>query len=260
MLVDTHAHLYWDSYQSDLEQVLGRAKQNGVGLIINIGTDLSTSQSALRLASLTQGIDMYATVGIHPHDGGEINPKDITDLINQLEALYRANPEKIIAIGECGLDFSRDSSTNQLELYKSQSLLAKKLNLPLVVHCRDAWDQIFIPELKGVTGVFHTFSGTAADAKKALELGYYLSFSCTLTYPKNDQLRQILKDLPLDKILTETDCPFLPPQQIRGERNEPMYIKEVVKVISEAKGVSTQEIEEAVHRNTLQLFSLNKYN
>lgn len=258
MLVDTHAHLYWDSYQTDLEQVLNRAKQNDVGLIINIGTDLPTSQKAIDLKS--ENIKMYATVGIHPHDGGEINSSDIPDLTEQLEKLYQANPDRVVAIGECGLDFSQDSSTNQMELYKAQALLAKKLNLPLAIHCRDAWDQIFIPELEGTTGVFHTFSGTAEDAQKALKLGYYLSFSCTLTYPKNTHLVGVLKDLPLDKILTETDCPFLPPQQIRGQRNEPAHAKEVVRVISEAKGLPEKEIEEAVHRNTLQLFSLNKYN
>lgn len=258
MLVDTHAHLYWDSYQSDLEQVLDRAKQNDVGLIINIGTDLETSKLATELQS--DKIKMYATIGIHPNDGGEINQQDIPDLIEQLETLYHQHSEKIVAIGECGLDFSQGQNDNQLPLCKAQVQLAKKLNLPLIIHCRDAWHQIFIPELAGTRGVFHTFSGRATDAQKALALGYYLSFSCTLTYPKNEELRQTLKYIPLNKILTETDCPFLPPQQNRGQRNEPAYVKEVITMISAAKELPESTVIEAVHRNTLQLFHLNKYN
>jgi TatD DNase family protein len=260
MLVDSHAHLYWDSYQEDFNDVIQRAKDNDIKLIINIGVDLETSKKCLELSA--DGIQLYFTIGIHPHDGNNnLNDESIHRLIEDLERLYGDQPDKIVAIGECGLDYySRDSAPSsidkelQMKLYKVQVELAKKLGLPLVIHCRDAWEHIFIPELSGTTGVFHNFSGSIDDVKKALELGYYLSISCVATYPKNEPLRLLLKDIPLDRILTETDCPFLPPQQIRGQRNEPSYIPEVVKVIAEAKGISFEEAATQILKNTLTLF------
>ncbi|MDO8429506.1 MAG: TatD family hydrolase [Candidatus Daviesbacteria bacterium] len=280
MLVDTHAHLYWDSYQTDLDQVLNRAKQNGLGLIINIGTDLPTSLRAITQAKSITEIPTYATVGLHPHEGATLNTEQqIEEEVKKLEQLYIENKEKVVAIGECGLDFffrenagfnhselSQDEQkTNQRKLFKSQIQLAKKLDLPLVIHCRDghstgsdlsAWSEIFISELEGTIGVFHNFSGTLEDAKKALSLGYYLSFSCVVTYPKNQYLRDLIKDLPLDKIVTETDCPFLPPQQIRGQRNEPFNVAEVVKTISEIKQLPFTETAKVITENAQRLFGI----
>ncbi len=256
MLVDTHAHLYWDSFQDDLEQVIDRCVDNNLGIIINIGTDLKTSQQSIDLTS--EQIKMYATVGIHPHDGTADLTQNMDQLMVQLEQMALSAPDKVVAIGECGLDFSQGDQDKQTQqkLYRQQVLLAKKLNLPLVIHCRNAWQDIFIPELQGAKGVFHTFSGTSEDAQKALDLGFYLSFSCTITYPKNEELRQILKELPLDKIVTETDCPFLPPQPIRGERNEPMYVKEVIKVIAELKNLDQTQVEDQVIQNSKLLFGI----
>ncbi len=261
MLIDTHAHLNWDSYKEDFDQMIDRSVEAGVGLVINIGTNLTTNQEVIDLSS--DKIPFYSTIGLHPHDAIGIN-------IEALEKMYQDNPKKVVAIGECGLDFffhgnsdfvETDKSIEELkevqkQSYKAQAALAKKLELPLVIHCRDAWDQIFIPELEGTRGTFHTFTGTAEDAQKAMALGYYLSFSCIITYPKNEPLRQILKDLPLDRILTETDCPFLPPQAIRGQRNEPAHVQEVVKVIAEVKGLSTEEVKQAVEANTRSLFAI----
>lgn len=256
MLVDTHAHLYWDSYQEDLDQVLQRCQEKNVGLIINIGTDLKTSQQAIDLSS--DQIKMYATVGIHPHDGSADLVQSVDQITKQLEEMVKQNPSKVVAIGECGLDFSQgtDDKDIQLQLYKAQVELAKKLNLPVVIHCRDAWADIFIPELEGAKGVFHTFSGNSEDAKKALDLGFYLSFSCTITYPKNEELRKILKEVPSDNIVTETDCPFLPPQPIRGQRNEPMYVEEAIKVIAQVKELDQQILEDQLLSNCKELFGI----
>lgn len=270
MLVDTHAHLYWEDYQNDLDQVLKRCFDNQIGLIINIGTDLQTSTQALQQAQKITSPTIYATIGLHPHEGTILSGLQIEEEIVKLEELYSGNKERVVAIGECGLDFffrenaglnhtdlsQDDQKANQRKLFKAQIQLAKKLDLPLVAHCRDAWDEIFIPDLEGTTGVFHNFSGTPEDAQKALELGYHLSFSCVITYPKNQYLRDLLRDLPLDKIVTETDCPFLPPQQIRGKRNEPAYVLEVLKIISEIKNLSFEQASSQIFANSQKLFKL----
>jgi TatD DNase family protein len=292
--VDTHAHLYWDSYEADFDQMLDRVVEAGVGLVINIGTDVETSKKAAELSS--EKLPMYATVGLHPHEGAVLLSEDaIADQMAQIQSLYEPNKDKVVGIGETGLDFYfrenpgyknvtlnasegspadagtsnklRDSSAtpqndqeiqkeNQKRLFRAQIDVAKQLHLPLIIHCRDAWDTIFDFPLSGTTGVFHTFSGSAEDAHSALDLGYYLSFSCILTYPKNQALRDLLTDLPLDRILTETDCPFLPPQAIRGQRNDPSYIPEVVKVIAEMTNKSEEYITGQIWENTHMLFSL----
>ncbi len=281
MLIDTHAHLNWDSYKEDFQDMLDRSVNAGVGIVINIGTNALSSQEVCAIES--PKLKMYATVGIHPEEASLLkNDADLLQETGELENLYQEHSTKVVGIGECGLDyfhlnhvipsaaeesFSPDPSTKvgmtieekkhwQKKLFAIQAFLAKQLSLPLIVHCRDAWEDIFIPELEGTTGVFHTFSGTMADAKKALDLGYYLSFSCTVTYPKNEDLRQVLKEVPLERIVTETDSPFLPPQALRGQRNEPMHIAEVIKVISTVKGISEAEVEEAIEKNAHTLFKL----
>ena len=267
MLVDSHSHLYWDSYQEDLGEVIQRALDNDVKLIINIGVDLETSRKCLELTS--DQVQFYSTVGIHPHDGNHnLSDESIHRLIENLEELYGEHPDKIVAIGECGLDYffrdefnssllSHDESKQlQMKLYKAQVLLAKKLSLPLTIHCRESWQDIFIPELIDTTGVFHNFSGSKGDSLRACEMGYYLSFSCVLSYPKNQDLRDLIKTTPLDRLLTETDCPFLPPQQLRGQRNEPANISEVIKIISEIKQIPFDEVTHQILKNTQKLFKI----
>lgn len=272
MLIDTHAHLYWDSYNEDFDQVIDRAHQVGLTTIINIGTDLTTNQQALSLHS--DKIKFFSTLGLHPHEGSADFSKDKLQVaLGEMELLAIQNPQKIVAVGECGLDFyfSGDGDfvpigkapdkliAAQKELYKQQVNLAKKLNLPLVIHCRDAWDSIFISDLADTKGVFHTFTGNLSQAQTALELGYYLAFSCIVTYPKNESLRQILKQVPIEKILTETDSPFLPPQSLRGKRNEPANVIEVVKVIAEIKNISLDKAANQTFQNAADLFQLKNY-
>lgn len=276
-LVDTHAHLYWDSFQPDLDRVIQNALNAHVNTIINVGTSLETSKIAAN-----QNLDplmVYSSIGIHPHEAVKyLTSESIHQHITGLTEVYRQNNKnKIIAVGECGLDFffrenpGYQSSTLALDqqkdlqkkLFKAQIELAKNLNLPLIIHCRDsaladpsAWQEIFLPQLEGTKGVFHNFTGSGKEAKKALSLGYYLSFSCILTYPKNDHLRELIKKFPLEKILTETDCPFLPPQIRRGQRNEPAHSSLVVEVIAQMKNLAIPKVATAISTNLKTLFGV----
>lgn len=269
MIADTHAHLYYDTFKEDLPEVVQRALDQKLEFIINIGADLEDSKKAVEM-ELSQ-IKLYCSIGLHPHEATKFG--DVVSIhknIEELEKLYHTNTTKIVALGECGLDYhfvenpgftpsplSQDQiKILQKELFISQINLAKKLDLPIIIHCRDAWHEVFSPTLSGTTGVFHSFTSTLEDAKKALALGYYLSFSCMITYPKNEHLREVIKQTSLDKILTETDCPFLPPQQLRGQRNEPANVSEVVKVIAEVKGLSFEEVARATLNNAKILFKL----
>lgn len=261
MLIDTHAHLTWDSFKPDLGEIVGRAREAGITHVINIGADLESSSAAAKLEC--PGIKCYSTIGLHPHESEKNIP------VKELEKIYQTHPDKIIAVGECGLDyFKRDGQITDQEkesqkaLFQAQINLAKKLSLPLIIHCRpsassglkDAWQDIFDFDFQGVNGVFHSFTGSKETAQKALNLGFYLSFSCIVTYPKNDYLRQIIKETPLDKILVETDCPFLPPQTKRGQRCEPQDVIEVVKVIAQMKNLSLEEVAQASFQNAQTLF------
>lgn len=270
MLIDTHAHLTWDSYKTDLDQVIQRSLDAGVKTVINIGADLKSSQEAAKLdcAPLTS----YFTVGLHPHEVSHFHPRggstEINNYLSKLEEIYHLYPQKVVAIGECGLDYHFEgnpdfSPTNlslselkalQLKLFQAQIELAKKMNLPLIIHCRDSWQDIFLPGLKGTRGVFHSFTGDQKQAQQVLDFGFYLGFTCVVTYPKNDYLRQIIKTTPLDRILTETDCPFLPPQNKRGQRNEPANVVGVVKTIAQIKNLTLEQVARVTTDNAKQLF------
>lgn len=269
MLIDTHAHFYYDQFEGDLDSVILRAKEANLRTIINIGADLESSKKAVNFKN--NQINFYASIGIHPHEVSKITTDEsIHKYVGKLEKLYHSNAQKIVAIGECGLDYffsgnpdyspsplSEDKQVElQRKLFLTQINLAKKLNLPLIIHCRDAWNDIFLPELQGLRGVFHSFTGTPETAKKALDLGFYLGFTCIVTYPKNDHLRQIIKDMPLEKILTETDCPYLPPQTQRGQRNEPANVTEAVKVIAHVKGLTFEKAAQSTYQNAQKLFRL----
>lgn len=274
MLIDTHAHLFFPNFNPDRDLVIDRAFEAGVKIIINIGDDFKTSQIALRQA---QGklpkdkVKFYSSIGSHPHTVSKLStPESIHQNMKELEGVYQEEPQKIVAVGECGLDYyfpgnsdfpptslSQDKLIElQKILYQAHIGMAKKLNLPLVIHCRDSWHEIFVPELQGTTGVFHSFTGSPEDAKKALDLGYYLGFSCMVTYPKNEALHQFIASTPLNRILTETDSPFLPPQIKRGQRNEPANVIEVIKVIAETKNLSFEEVAKATLENAQRLFRL----
>src|SRR3990167_9518497 len=288
MLTDTHAHLFWDSFSEDLPDVLKRAKEAGITTIFNVGTDLDSSQLALdqinSSLSETEGIQFYSTIGIHPHDAFKYDtPKKLEDAIQKLEEIYRSNPKKIIGVGECGLDFffglnpdwiPSDYSEDQLKdlqfkLFQAQIDLAKKLDLPLIVHVRDdrsknpqnseCWTMA-VDMTESYKGIYHCYSGLEPTSQRATSnefKDFLVSFAAPITYPKNDYLRQVAKDLPLNRICLETDSPFLPPQSNRGKRNEPQTVREIVQLIAQIKGISLEEVANQTTENVKKVFRLS---
>jgi len=268
-LIDTHAHLYWDSYKEDLDQVIQRSIEAGVTTIINVGVDVEKSKEALRqtqgeLANVP-GFKAYSTIGIHPHESANFSHKQI----DQLEKIYKSLPQKVVAIGECGLDYLGVDEQNknlQRKLFQSQINLAKKLDLPLIVHCRDdrsqnsenseAWGEVL--EMVGDhPTILHCYSGLFPTTNYILRTtNLLISFAGTITYPKNDYLREAVKLLPLDRIVLETDCPFLPPQSIRGQRNEPLSVLEIAKLIADLKGVSLEVVTWQTTKNAKHILRI----
>ncbi len=284
MLIDTHAHLYWEDYKKDLDQVIQRALDSGVNIIINVGVDIEKSKIALEQAqeelSKFSGLSSYSTIGIHPHESIKYSDASLQKDIDQLEQIYLSNTAKVVAVGECGLDFFFDNNPDhnpsslsikeqkdlQRKLFQAQIDLAKKLNLPLIVHCRDdrlnnpesseAWNEV-INMTKNHFGIYHCYSGLPNTTHYLLQTTNFLvSFAATVTYPKNEYLREAAKVLPLNKMVLETDCPFLPPQSKRGQRNEPANLIEVAKFIANLKGVTFAEISAQSTKNVKMMFNL----
>jgi TatD DNase family protein len=254
MLIDSHCHLDDARYDADREATIARARENGVQHFITIGCDLVTSRAAVALAELHPFIS--ATVGVHPHDVKHIKE----DWYPQLGEL--AKSEGVVAYGEIGLDYHYDHSPReaQREHFREQIRLARDLHLPIVIHTRDAQkDTISIlkeEKAEEIGGVFHCFSGDAWLAKDALDLGFYLSFSGVLTFQNATMLREIAKTVPIDRILVETDAPYLTPVPHRGKRNEPAYVRHVAEKIAEIHGMGLEKVEEFTLQNTRQLFRL----
>lgn len=271
MLIDTHAHLFFENLKDHLDEVLENASSVDLSFIINIGVDLDTSLEAIQQAKLNKRqVKIYSTIGLHPHDSSNpvINEVNIQDYIEKLKQIYLESKQFIVGIGECGLDFYREvnNQTKALQriVFEKQIDLAKELNLPLIIHCRDAlstgsgpsaWDEM-IPYLNGLKGILHCFSGNSEVTKKVLQSDLYISFAANITYPKNDYLRESAKLIPLDRLLIETDSPFLSPQDKRGETNEPANVLEVAKCLAEIKEVSLKEVSIQTSRNAVQIFNL----
>ncbi|MDE3018232.1 MAG: TatD family hydrolase [Nitrospirota bacterium] len=258
MLIDAHAHLDDARYDADREAVIARAREAGVDTFVSIGCDLATSKSAVDLAGRYPFV--YAAVGVHPHE-----VKHIEDgWYDEFRRL--AGHKKVVAYGEIGLDYHYNHSPPKLqrERFREQVDLAKELRLPLVIHTREAQEDtiaILKEEHAGqVGGVFHCFSGDAWLAKDALDLGFYLSFSGVITFPSATMLRDIVKTVPLDRILVETDCPYLTPVPHRGKRNEPAFVKLVAEKIAEVKGATevagVEELGRITSDNARRLFKI----
>ncbi len=259
-LIDTHCHLNFQTYEEDRKQVIERAGAAGVACIINPGIDLETSQAALDLAAQHEGI--YAAAGIHPNSS-----VDFTDAsLSTLQALTQQ--PKIVAIGEIGLDYHWDKSpkTQQFAAFESQLELAKHLELPVIIHNREAsedviamleqWADNLPAALKDRPGVLHSFSAPLQIAERALKIGFYLGFTGPITYKNADNLRSIASYIPLERILVETDGPFLTPIPYRGQRNEPAYIPLIVERLAALKQVSIEAMGKATTENAIRLFQL----
>jgi TatD DNase family protein len=257
VFVDSHAHLQWRSFDNDLKAVLERAEEKGVTRIVNIGFDLAGCLKGVELAENNKGL--YATVGIHPHDAKTLNQK----MVDKLRELA-ANP-KVVAIGEIGLDYFRNLSPREVQrqAFETQLALAEELGLPVLIHDRQAHDDILqtLSRFKGkITGIMHCFSGSKEMAQQCLDLGFKLSFNGTVTYPKNRELREIAKWIDLKNMLLETDCPFLSPQKVRGKRNEPSFLPLIAREIANLRGMSIDDLAEATTRNAEETLKLNLSN
>ena len=265
MLVDTHAHLDFDQFHRQHDKIISRAHKAGVKNIINIGTSLQGSRDSIILANKYS--EVYASVGIHPHDA---LTADRAAMANLLEL---AQNQKVVAIGEIGLDYAQNKVDKaiQKKAFIVQIGLAKRLSLPIIVHNREA-DNDILSILKiqdhNLAGVIHCFSSDWTVAKSFLDLGYYISFTGSITFGRKKQIDQtrgcsvtgsileVVKKAPLDKILLETDCPFLSPEPYRGQTNEPAYVEEVAKKIAQVKGLSFKKIAEVTTQNAINLFKL----
>ena len=258
-LIDTHAHLDFDKFDADRSVVLERARSEGVAAILNVGVDVPSSRRAVALAEQYDGI--YAAVGMHPHDAKKLDGAALAELRDL------ARHPKVVAVGEIGLDFYRDLSPREVQrrAFQSQLAWAVKLGKPVIIHDRDAHQEVLevltgwaaglgSSALVGRPGVLHTFSGDLAMAEKAMELGFYLSISGPVTYQNAGRLSGIVQALPLDRLLVETDCPFLAPHPYRGQRNEPAYVRLVAGRIADLKGISLAELAEATTANAQRLF------
>lgn len=249
---DTHAHLCSRDFDADREEVAARARQNGVGLI-EVGYDESSSADALRLAGHYGGI---CSVGIHPHyAGGDGSAKRWS----VIEALAVSNPKTVRALGEMGLDYFRDLVPRdaQIECFQEGLTLARRLGLPVIIHQRDAEEDVLREvRLAQLTQplVFHCFSQDELYARRCLDLGGYFGIGGVLTYPKNVGLRHLVRELPLDRLLLETDCPYLPPQTRRGKRNEPSFVIETLETLSEALGMDKSEVAGITTENASRVF------
>ena len=247
-LVDSHCHLDDAQFDDDREQVIERALAAGVEAMMAIGTgggpaDLET---AIRLADRHRF--MYATIGVHPHDAS----KATVDSFARLRDLA-AHP-KVLAIGEIGLDYHYDFSPRDVQrsVFEKQLELAAEAGKPIVIHTREAWDdtmEILRRHWHGGAGIMHCFTGDAAQAQEALDLGFYLSFGGVLTFPKAEAVRQAARITPEDRLLVETDCPYLAPVPHRGKRNEPAFVVQTVRHLAEVRGVPPEAIAAATTRN-----------
>ncbi|MDD5038514.1 MAG: TatD family hydrolase [Dehalococcoidales bacterium] len=257
-IIDTHAHLDMAAFDRDRTEVIARALDAGVSTLITVGTDLESSRKAIELSEKYPKI--LAAVGFHPHDVTKVSKTDIANL-GEI-----ARHPRVVAIGEVGLDFYRDYSPHgtQLQALKWQLDLAEKVALPVIIHCRQAekdmldilgdWVSRCKSPRKNGRGVIHCFSGDSDSARQYLDMGFYLSVGAYIGYPGSKKAHDVIRSIPGDRLLVETDCPFLPPQSHRGQRNEPSYLSLTAELLAKIKGESYEEIALETTRNACRLF------
>ncbi len=255
-MIDTHAHLDEEAFRGDCDEVVARALSEGVTNIVTIGTTLETSRNAVKIAAKYPQV--FAVVGIQPNYVAQAQPGDW----EEIERL--ATAAKVVGIGETGLDRYWDYAPIDLQAdYFTRHLdLARRLDLPFVVHCREAEADV-VAQLRAAAeqgplrGIMHSFAGDAETARACVELGLHISFSGMVTYPKNEGLRAAAGEVPLDRILVETDAPYLAPQKFRGKRNEPAYVQYTVAKLAEVRGMTPQEFGELTAKNARALLRLS---
>jgi TatD DNase family protein len=256
-LIDSHAHIDFPQFADDREAMLERARDAGVGTLLAIGTGPGPEKLDAALPYAEQHDWIYTSVGIHPHEAKDVTPHHLDELARL------AQHPKVIAWGEIGLDYFYDHSPREVQatVFRAQMELAHAAKLPIIIHCREAWDdclslieQHWKP--KGLGGILHCFTGTIDHAKRGLEMGFLVSFAGNCTYPKKQNLRDVARDLPIDRVLIETDAPYLAPQPYRGKRNEPAYVAEVAKTLAAVRNLATEEIAAATAANFRRFFRI----
>ncbi len=254
MLIDSHAHLEMPDFNRDLNEVVKRAQDSGIEYIFTVGTEKKDWLKAIKIAETYPFV--FAILGVHPHNAKEIDDKTYSEL------RILCKHEKVKAYGEIGLDFYRNLSPREIQLkrFREQIMLAKELGLPIVIHDRDAHKETLeiLREERAneCGGIIHCFSGDHYMARKCIEMGFYISIPGSITFKNASLLVEVVKNIPLDSILIETDSPFLTPEPFRGKRNEPSYVRFVAQKISEIKGVSFEKVAEKTSESALKVFRL----
>ena len=256
-LIDSHAHLDFKDFDADRAEVLERARQAGVRNILAIGSAAGPDHLDAALPFAEQHDWIYASVGIHPHEARLAEEQHFARL-NEL-----ARHPRVIAWGEIGLDYHYDYSPRDVQhsVFRRQLELARAAGKPIIIHCREAWEDclaILEQDWRGTNlgGILHCFGGMPDDARRGLALGFRISFAANVTYPKAQNLRDVARDLPLDRLLIETDSPFLAPQGRRGKRNEPAYVLEVARTLASVRNLPVEEIASLTAANFRALFGL----
>lgn len=260
MFVDSHAHIDGDEFAHDRDEVIQRALEAGVKAILNVGTGDPHSGALERSVELAEKVNsVYTALGTHPHDARLFD--DAAE--SRIQSLHRQS-SRVIAWGEIGLDFHYDNSPRDVQqsIFRRQLRLAREASLPVIVHTREAEDEtvaILEAEWSGcnLPGIMHCFSGSQFLAKKTMELGFFISFSGIVTFKKAEELRAVAQSVPLDRLLIETDCPFLAPIPYRGKRNEPSYVIEVARCLGELKGLAVDEVGRVTSANFERIFGLS---
>jgi len=258
LFTDTHSHIHFAKHFPDIDQVIERALQAKVSHQIIVGCTPQDSLEALEFVKTQEQkgrTHFWSTLGVHPHNANEWT-KEIQEKFEELAK----KEHKIVALGEMGLDYFRNFQPHDLQkkAFQGQIELAQKLDLPVVVHVRDAWEDAFIilKEVGNRKVILHCFTGTLDQANICWERGYHTSFSGVLTYPKNEYLREVAKKAPDELLLIETDCPYLTPQSRRGQRNEPAFVVETAKVLAQVRNKSLEEVAHQLKQNSFQIFNL----
>jgi TatD DNase family protein len=269
MIIDSHAHLDMKDFDKDRDEVVERAQAAGIEAVINPGVDLESSQKSVELTNKYPSV--YAAVGVQPEEIDQYFDGDQIKIDIRVELEKLAGNKKIVALGECGLDYkyireksssakaSEDLREKQKDIFRRQLGLAVLLDLPVIIHNREADEDILAEierykDTKKLRGVFHCFTGTLGFARKVLALGFLVSLTGIITYPDAQELREVVKKVPLEKIMVETDSPFLSPQPHRGHRNEPSFVVEVVKEIAKIKNLTFGEVTAVTSENARKMF------
>ena len=257
-IIDTHAHLDMPEFDLDRLDVLQRAAKSGVKTIVTIGIDVNSSRKAIDLAQ--QHSNIFASIGIHPQESLNVTAEDIA----QLE--YLSRQPRVVALGEMGLDFHRNPvpRDTQLQVFNQQLELANKIALPIIIHCRQAVPDMLeilgkwssASGLQGPKGIIHCFSGELATARQYIDMGFYIALGAYIGYPSSQSFREVIRDIPLSRLVLETDCPFLPPQLYRGKRNEPSYTALTLQVLADIKMLTLEEAARQTTANAQAVFRL----